>query len=62
MAIDCEQMEQLKRMEHRSRRLKAAVDEWMNLIDQTRETMPEDSRSDFVTTLRIPPNGSKRSH
>jgi len=62
MGTDHKQTKQLESIEQRSRRLKAAVDEWVSLIDETRETMPEHPGSDFATTLRVPPNGSKRSH
>ena len=62
MGMDNKQSKQLESIEQRSRRLKAAVDEWVSLIDETRETMPERPRSEMSTTLRMPPNGSNRSH
>ena len=62
MGMDNKQSKQLESIEQRSRRLKAAVDEWVSLIDETRESMPERPKSELATTLRMPPNGSNRSH
>jgi|SoiMethySBSTD1v2_1073268.scaffolds.fasta_scaffold4140724_1 hypothetical protein len=62
MGMHQEQRKELEKIEQRSKRLRAAVEEWVNLIDETLDTMPEHSGSEVVTTLRLPPNGSKRSH
>jgi len=62
MGMDNKQSKQLESIEQRSRRLKAAVDEWVSLIDETRESMPERPKSELATTLRMPPNVSNRSH
>ena len=62
MGMDNKQSKQLESIEQRSRRLKAAVDEWVGLIDETRESMPERPKSELATTLRMPPNVSNRSH
>lgn len=50
--------------EQRSRRLKAAVEQWMNVIDEAQASSfaPESKDSDFEKTLPMPVNGSRRSH
>jgi hypothetical protein len=62
MAINSEQKKELELIERRTRRVQAAVEEWVDLIDKTRETMPEYPATEFDTTLRIPFKTSKRSH
>jgi len=62
MGTNSEQRKELESVERRSRRIKAMSAEWINLIDQTRETMPDCSEPDFEKTMRMPFKGAKRSH
>jgi len=48
-----------KRSEQRESRVKAAIEEWVTLIDDYRE---EPSMSDVELTMRMPPKRSNRSH
>ena len=59
---EIEHRKELQTAEHRSQRLQAAVDEWVTLIDDTRETMPENSSSELEQTLKMPVEASKHSH
>ena len=66
MGMRCqpENQKEIKMTEQRSRRLKAAVEQWMNVIDEAQSSSfaSEDKDSDFEKTLRMPLNGSRRSH
>jgi len=62
MGTNSEQMKELEAIEKRSKRVQAAIEEWVDLIDKTRETMPEYSAPELDTTLRMPFKRSKRSH
>lgn len=66
MGMRCqpEKQNEIKMTEQRSRRLKAAVEQWMNVIDEARGSSfaSDDGDQDFEKTLRMPMKGSKRSH
>lgn len=64
MRCEPEKQNEIKMTEQRSRRLKAAVEQWMNVIDeaQTSSFASDDKNSEFEKTLRMAINGSKRSH
>ena len=64
MRCEPEKLKEIKMTEQRSRRLKAAVEQWMNVIDEAQASSfaSEDKDSEFERTLRIPATGSRRSH
>ena len=49
----------VRQSEQRENRVKAAIEEWVTLIDDYRE---EPSISDFELTMRVQPKRSDRSH
>jgi len=49
----------VRQSEQRENRVKAAIEEWVTLIDDYRE---EPSISDFELTMRMQPKRSDRSH
>ena len=53
-----------KRSEQRESRVKAAIEEWVTLIDDYREepTSFDDRFTEFEKTLRMPPKRHERSH
>ena len=64
MRCEPEKLKEIKMTEQRSRRLKAAVEQWMNVIDEARSSSfaGEEKNSDFEKTLQMAINGSRRSH
>jgi hypothetical protein len=54
----------LRRSEQREMRVRAAIEEWVTLIDDCREEPPsfDDRFTEFEKTLRMPPKRSERSH
>lgn len=66
MGMRCEpdKQNEIKMTEQRSRRLKAAVEQWMNLIDEAQASSfaSEDKDAGFEKTLRMPVSSSRRSH
>lgn len=54
----------LRRSEQRERRVKAAIEEWVTLIDDCREDPPsfDDRFAEFEKTLRMPPKRPEWSH
>jgi len=54
----------MRQSERRERLVKAAIEEWVTLIDDYREEPPsfDDRFTEFEKTLRMPPKRHERSH